>query len=339
MSVLLLERGGSPFGNEKILNIENFEANLDDTGSNRSTGQQFVSEDGVLNIRPRVLGGGTCLNAGFYTRESSSEVKAMGLEPGLVEQSCHWVESVVAHRPPPNEWQNAVEKGLIETDVSPYNGFTYDHIPGTKLDETRPKAKGVVFIDVDGREQQAFSKDGKSEVIIFAGALGSPQLLMLSGIGHAEELKPMGIKVIMDQLAVGKDVDGREQQAFLKDGSSEVIISAGALGSPQLLMLSGIGLVEELKPMGIKVIMDQHAVGKVLCLFPNETRPKAKGVVFIDVDGREQQAFLKDGKSEVIISVGALRSPQLLMLSGIGHAEELKPMGIKVIMDQPTIGK
>ncbi|GLJ41022.1 hypothetical protein SUGI_0849340, partial [Cryptomeria japonica] len=141
--------------------------------------------------------------------------------------------------------------------------------------ETRPKAKGVVFIDVDGREQQAFLKDGKSEVIISVGALGSPQLLMLSGIGHAEELKPMGIKVIMDQPAVGKD----------------------------------------------------------------ETRPKAKGVVFIDVDGREQQAFLKDGKSEVIISAGALGSPQLLMLSEIGLAEELKPMGIKVIMDQPTVGK
>ncbi|GLJ41021.1 hypothetical protein SUGI_0849330, partial [Cryptomeria japonica] len=76
-----------------------------------------------------------------------------------------------------------------------------------------------------------------------------------------------------------------------------------------------------------------------LCLFGDETRPKAKKVVFIDVDGREKQAFLKDGSSEVIISAGALRSPQLLMLSGIGHAEELKPMGIKVIMDQPLVGK
>ncbi|GLJ41027.1 hypothetical protein SUGI_0849390 [Cryptomeria japonica] len=247
MSVLLLERGGSPFGNKKILNIENFEANLYDFSSNRSTSQLFVSEDGVLNIRPRVLGGGTCLNAGFYTRASSSEVKAMGLETGLVEQSYRWVESVVAHRPPPNEWQNAVAKGLIEAGISPYNGFTYDHIPGTKFggtifnstghrstaadilvqranprkltvllyatvqrllfvtkDETRPKAKGVVFIDADGREQQVFLKDGKSEVIISAGALGSPQLLMLSGIGPAEELKSMGIKVIMDQPAVGK---------------------------------------------------------------------------------------------------------------------------------------
>ena len=60
----------------------------------------------------------------------------MGLEGGEVEASYRWVESVVAHRPPPNEWQNAVAKGLIEAGISPYNGFTYHHIPGTKFGGT-----------------------------------------------------------------------------------------------------------------------------------------------------------------------------------------------------------
>ncbi|GLJ41028.1 hypothetical protein SUGI_0849400 [Cryptomeria japonica] len=248
MSVLLLERGGSPLGNGNIsYSMENFEANLFDFDSDRSPTQIFISEDGVINARARVLGGGTCLNAGFYTRASSSEVRAMGLEAGLVEQSYRWVESIVAHRPPTNEWQDAVAKGLLEAGVSPYNGFTYDHIPGTKLggtifngtghrstaadilvqrgnprkltvllyatvqrllfstkDKTRPKVRGVVFKDADGAEQQVFLKGDKSEVIISAGALGSPQLLMLSGIGPAKELKSMGIQVIMDQPAVGK---------------------------------------------------------------------------------------------------------------------------------------
>ncbi|XP_057870670.2 protein HOTHEAD-like [Cryptomeria japonica] len=70
-----------------------------------------------------------------------------------------------------------------------------------------------------------------------------------------------------------------------------------------------------------------------------KSRPKAYGVVFRDRDGAEHRVLLKKGNSEVIISAGALGSPQLLMLSGIGPAEELKNMGIRVIMDQPEVGK
>jgi choline dehydrogenase-like flavoprotein len=41
---------------------------------------------------------------------------------------------------------------------------------------------------------------------------------------------------------------------------------------------------------------------------------------------------------EVIISGGAVNSPQLLMLSGIGPAEELKRHGIEVVCDLPGVG-
>jgi choline dehydrogenase/4-pyridoxate dehydrogenase len=42
---------------------------------------------------------------------------------------------------------------------------------------------------------------------------------------------------------------------------------------------------------------------------------------------------------EVILAGGAINSPQLLMLSGIGDAEELKRHGIAVKLHQPNIGK
>lgn len=52
------------------------------------------------------------------------------------------------------------------------------------------------------------------------------------------------------------------------------------------------------------------------------------------------KAILRAGaKNEVILSSGALGSPQLLMLSGIGPATELKLHGIEVVLDQPQVGQ
>ena len=44
-------------------------------------------------------------------------------------------------------------------------------------------------------------------------------------------------------------------------------------------------------------------------------------------------------KSEVIVSSGAIASPQLLMLSGIGDAEALRKMGIRPKVDLPGVGR
>lgn len=52
--------------------------------------------------------------------------------------------------------------------------------------------------------------------------------------------------------------------------------------------------------------------------------------------GRQELTAL--AAREVLVSSGALQSPQLLMLSGIGPAEELRRHGIAVVADRPEVG-
>ncbi|EFN84163.1 Glucose dehydrogenase [acceptor] [Harpegnathos saltator] len=62
------------------------------------------------------------------------------------------------------------------------------------IDRRENKAVGVKFTK-GGKTIRVFAKN---EVILCAGAIGSPQLLMLSGIGPAEHLAELGIDIVKD---------------------------------------------------------------------------------------------------------------------------------------------
>lgn len=70
------------------------------------------------------------------------------------------------------------------------------------------RATGVAYRDGAGAEQ--IVRAG-AEVIVSSGAIGSPQLLMVSGIGEAAQLKEHGIDVLRDLPAVGKNMQDHLQ--------------------------------------------------------------------------------------------------------------------------------
>jgi choline dehydrogenase-like flavoprotein len=54
----------------------------------------------------------------------------------------------------------------------------------------------------------------KREVILSAGAIGSPHLLMASGVGPAEHLRDVGVQFVHDLPKVGLVVTGRHVRAL-----------------------------------------------------------------------------------------------------------------------------
>lgn len=63
---------------------------------------------------------------------------------------------------------------------------------------------------------------------------------------------------------------------------------------------------------------------------------RASGVEFMT--GRSATLVAR-AKREIILCAGAFESPKLLMLSGIGHKEQLKKCGIEIKVDLPGVGK
>jgi choline dehydrogenase len=77
-------------------------------------------------------------------------------------------------------------------------------------------------------------------------------------------------------------------------------------------------------------LLTNATVGRVL--FENA---RAVGVQF-EKDGRWQ--FVR-ARREVVLCAGVVNSPQLLMLSGVGHQEHLQRLGIKAIHHSPEVGE
>ncbi|XP_078490951.1 glucose dehydrogenase [FAD, quinone]-like [Ciona intestinalis] len=107
-------------------------------------------------------------------------------------------------------------------------------------EDGRKRASGVIYV----RDDVEVKVRARKEVIVSGGAVGSPQLLMLSGIGPKQHLNDMGIPLVADLPGVGQNLQDHvqvpatfrndrlaaEDSTFLSSALEYIIGSSGPLG-------------------------------------------------------------------------------------------------------------
>ena len=206
--------------------------------------------------RGRVLGGSSSINAMIYMRGHPQDYRDWAAAAG-----------------PDWDWPRVRE---VFKDLEANQAISDDHHgtngPLTVSDLTQPNPLSRAFVaagmecqypenpDFNGASQdgvglyQVTQQEGRrfsAARAFLAPALSRPNLSLITGAQ---------VQRVLFEGHRAKGVALRDRTLDLAEGG-EVILSGGAINSPQLLMLSGIGPGTHLQDMGIPVIHDAPEVG------------------------------------------------------------------------------
>jgi len=254
--VLLLEAGGSdrhPFFHLPA----GFAKMTKGIGSwGWSTTPQRAMQNKVFNYtQAKVIGGGSAINAQIYTRGAAQDY---------------------------DEWRQMGCDGWSYEEVLPYfrkseDNDTFEgryHGKGGPLGVSQPAAPLPIcdaFIEAAGQLGIPKNTDMNGEKQDGAGyyqltqknARRSSSAMAFLGQAKGRANLTVQMKAQVKRLLVEQ---GRATGVEMADGTKitadrEVILCSGAIGSPRLLQLSGIGPADHLQSLGIDVVYDQPNVG------------------------------------------------------------------------------
>ncbi|XP_030543147.1 (R)-mandelonitrile lyase-like isoform X2 [Rhodamnia argentea] len=254
-SVLLVERGGSPYGNPLVMDRKYYGFSLLNTDEYSSVAQSFISTEGVPNHRGRVLGGSSAINGGFFSRANADFVKRVGWDVEQVEDAYRWVESRVVFQPELTPWQFVAEFGFLEAGIFPYNGYTLEHLEGTKIG-------GSVFDNYGTRHTSADLLEAGHTENLTVLLNSTVRNLLFCNQSDNNETRGNGIAFIKSDGSLEESYEAYLNRANDSTLFSEVILAAGSLGSPQILLLSGIGPPKHLKKFNISLLSGLRGVGR-----------------------------------------------------------------------------
>ncbi|XP_060604007.1 glucose dehydrogenase [FAD, quinone]-like [Ruditapes philippinarum] len=260
VTVLLLEAGGDYTVNDSYhIPLHFFELQKTNADWEYYTVPQKESHLGMLENRsywPRgkLLGGSSIFNSMQYTRGSKHDY---------------------------DEWADLGCKGWSYKDVLPYFLKSEDMRIDSLKNSKYHNVGGYIGVSTGGVTPIAdvYLKAGEEmgyKLTDYNGEIQegwSPmQLTIRNGVRSSTSLEYLGraigrqnLHVAIDALVSKIDIKGKEAKGiyFIKNGrkqyikaNKEIIISGGAVNSPQLLMLSGIGPKKHLEELNINVVAD-----------------------------------------------------------------------------------
>jgi choline dehydrogenase len=219
----------------------------------------------VYHARGKVLGGSSSVNGMIFQRGNPMDYERWASDPGM-ETWDH------AHCLP---YFKRMENCLAAAPDDPFRGHD-----GPLVLERGP-ARGPLFDaffaavqeagypltdDVNGYRQEGFAKFDRN--VHKGRRLSAARAYLHPVMGRANlDVKTLAFvtKVVFEgDRAVGVEYTrtGRRGSETVRAG--EVILCGGAINSPQLLQLSGVGAADELRALGIDVVADVPGVGEHL---------------------------------------------------------------------------
>ncbi len=263
VSVLLLEAGGKD--NNPWIHMPVGFAKMT-TGAltwGLSTVPQKNAHDRVIPYaQAKVIGGGSSINAEIYTRGNPIDYNRWANEEGCPRWS---FEEVLPYFI--KSESNSVFSGHWHGTEGPLGVSSLHHATPITLSFLQAcQELGIPYNpDFNGEVQEGA---GTYQVTTRNGRRCSAATGYLKPVLNRPNLtlctKAMALRIQCEgNRASGVEVAMGNQKQFV-NADSEVIVASGAINTPKLLMLSGIGPSVHLKKHGISVVMDLLGVGENL---------------------------------------------------------------------------
>ncbi len=264
--VLLLEAGGASTGlfKDMPMAFPKYVLRRDLNWNFESEPEPHLNGRRIEIPRGKGLGGSTMINGMVYARGHRRDYDDWARQ-GLAGWS--YADVLPYFRQSETSWlgENAYHGAAGELAVTvPRSNMLYEEIRAASIAAGYPATD-----DYHGRQAEGFQR---SEMTVVGGRRGSAARVFLKPAMQRRNLQVqtrtlVGRIRIQEGRALGVDyVRGAETLTALAD--REVIVAAGVYGSPQLLMLSGVGPADRLTAVGIEPRVDLPGVGKNLIEHP-----------------------------------------------------------------------
>src|ERR1700754_713822 len=226
-------------------------------GKYESEPEPYMGGRRVYHARGKVLGGSSSINGMIFQRGNPMDFEKGAGEPGLeawdYAHCLPYFKRMETRTAGADEWRGG--DGPLWLERGPARGPLFDALFASVQQAGYPLTD-----DVNGYKQEGFAPFDRN---IRRGRRWSAARAYLHPVMRRPNLKVITRQAVHRIVFEGTRAVGVELRGGVV-GGDEIILCGGAINSPQLLQLSGVGNARELSALGVKVVEDLPGVGENL---------------------------------------------------------------------------